>query len=69
MNKTLNRENEKEIKNSNEELYLYFIDEERNKELEERFFLYINTYFNFGLKDKSDIQDSQDDEHKENNNE
>ena len=35
----------------NEELYLLFIDEERNKDLEKRFNSYINKYFDFNKKD------------------
>ena len=41
-----------------EELYLFFIDEERNKDLENRFFEYINHYSNLNKKDRSDINEN-----------
>lgn len=34
-----------------EELYLTFINDKRNEEVEKRFSLYINMYFNFDKKD------------------
>ena len=43
---------------SDGELYLFFIDEERNKDLENRFFEYINHYSNLNKKDKSDTNDN-----------
>ena len=54
----MNRDNNKVIIDSDWELSFLFIDEERNKELEVRFFAYINRYFNFDKKDKSDNIDS-----------
>ena len=41
-----------------EELYLFFIDEERNKDLENRFLEYINHCSNLNKKDKSDTNDN-----------
>ena len=54
----MNRDNNKVIIDSDWELSFLFIDEERNKELEVRFFAYINRYFNFDKNDKSDNIDS-----------
>ena len=42
---------------SDGELYLFFINEERNKDLENRFFEYINHYSNLNKKDKSDTNE------------
>ena len=46
--------NNNHFEESNEEFYLLFIDEERNKDLEKRFNSYINKYFNFDKKDTND---------------
>ena len=46
---------------SDGELYLFFINEERNKDLENRFFEYINHYSNLNKKDKSDTNDNNND--------
>ena len=62
----MERDNNKQYKDSDEELYLLFIDEERNKNLEERFNSYINKYFNFDKKDKSVNSDNQYHEKREN---
>ena len=43
---------------SDGELYLFFIDEERNKDLENRFLEYINHCSNLNKKDKSDTNDN-----------
>ena len=44
--------------NSDGELYLFFIDEEGNKDLENRFLEYINHCSNLNKKDKSDTNDN-----------
>ena len=62
----MERDNNSQYKDSDEELYLLFIDEERNKDLEERFNSYINKYFNFDKKDKLDNSYSQYYEKREN---
>jgi len=49
----LNRDNNNTIKDLDWELFLLFIDEERNKDLEKRFVTYINEYFIFDKKDSS----------------
>jgi len=54
----LNNGNIKQIMDSDGELYLFFINEERNKDLENRFFEYINHYSNLNKKDKSDTNDN-----------
>ena len=43
---------------SDGELYLFFIDEERNKDLENSFLEYINHCSNLNKKDKSDTNDN-----------
>ena len=43
---------------SDGELYLFFIDEERNKDLENRFLEYINHCSYLNKKDKSDTNDN-----------
>ena len=50
-----------------EELNLFFIDEERNKDLENRFLPYINHCSNLNKKDKSDNSENEDNENKANN--
>ena len=50
-----------------EELNLFFIDEERNKDLENRFLPYINHCPNLNKKDKSDNSENEDNENKANN--
>ena len=62
----MERDNNSTIKDSEEELYLLFIDEERNKDLEKRFDAYINKYFNFNKKDKLDIIENANKENNEN---
>ena len=62
----MERDNNSQCKDSDEELYLLFIDEERNKDLEKRFNSYINKYFNFDKKDKLDNSYSQYYEKREN---
>ena len=53
----MDKENNNQFKDSHEELYLLFIDEERNKDLEKRFSTYINKYFNLDKKDsQNDIE-------------
>ena len=52
---------------THEELFLFFIDEELNKDLEKRFLPYINHYSNLNKKDKSDNSENENDENKENN--
>ena len=53
----MERDNNSQYKDSDEELYLLFIDEERNKDLEKRFSTYINKYFNLDKKDsQNDIE-------------
>ena len=47
----MDKNNNNSVEESNEELYLLFIDEERNKDLEKRFNSYINKYFDFNKKD------------------
>ena len=54
----MNNGNIKQIMDSDGELYLFFINEERNKDLENRFFEYINHYSNLNKKDKSDTNDN-----------
>ena len=49
----MNRDNNNTIKDLDWELFLLFIDEERNKDLEKRFSTYINEYFIFDKKDSS----------------
>ena len=65
----MERDNNSTIKDSEEELYLLFIDEERNKDLEKRFSTYINKYFNFNKNDKPDNTENVNKENKENKNE
>ena len=55
----MNRDNNNTIKDLNLELFLLFIDEERNKDLEKRFVTYINKYSNFDKIDKLDNSDNQ----------
>ena len=65
----MDKENNNQFKDSHEELYLLFIDEERNKDLEKRFSTYINKYFYFGKKDSpNDIENmnKENEEKKEN---
>ena len=65
----MDKENNNQFKDSHEELYLLFIDEERNKDLEKRFSTYINKYFNFDKKDsQNDIENmnNENEEKKEN---
>jgi hypothetical protein len=65
----LDKENNNQFKDSHEELYLLFIDEERNKDLEKRFSTYINKYFNLDKKDsQNDIENmnNENEEKKEN---
>ena len=65
----MDKENNKQFKDSHEELYLLFIDEERNKDLEKRFSTYINKYFNLDKKDsQNDIENmnNENEEKKEN---
>ena len=54
----MNKGNSKQIMDTYEELYLFFIDEERNKDLENRFLEYINHYSNLNKKDRSDINEN-----------
>ena len=63
----MDKENNNQFKDSHEELYLLFIDEERNKDLEKRFLPYINHCFNLNKKDKSDNSENEDKENKTNN--
>ena len=65
----MERDNNNQYKDSDEELYLLFIDEERNKDLEKRFSTYINKYFNLDKKDsQNDIENmnNENEEKKEN---
>ena len=65
----MDKENNNQFKDSYEELYLLFIDEERNKDLEKRFSTYINKYFNLDKKDsQNDIENmnNENEEKKEN---
>ena len=65
----MDKENNNQFKDSHEELYLLFIDEERNKDLEKRFSTYINKYFNLDKKDsQNDIENmnKENEEKKEN---
>ena len=62
----MERENKSKIRDSDLELFLFFIDEERNNDLEKRFNSYINIYFNFNKKDNSDISENTNKEIKEN---
>ena len=65
----MDKENNNQFKDSHEELYLLFIDEERNKDLEKRFSTYINKYFNLDKKDsQNDIENmnNENEEKKEN---
>ena len=57
--------NNNHFEESNEEFYLLFIDEERNKDLEKRFNSYINKYFNFDKKETNDTE-NMNNENKEN---
>ena len=41
------------IDDSIEELFLFFIDDERNKDIEKKFATYLNEYFNFKGKNDS----------------
>ena len=64
----MDKDNNNNFEESNEELdllYLLFIDEERNKDLEKRFNSYINKYFNFDKKDTNDTE-NMNNENKEN---
>jgi len=45
------------IDDSIEELFLFFIDDERNKDSEKKFATYLNEYFNF--KEKNDSLSSE----------
>ena len=45
-----------------EELFLNFIDEKRNEEIENRFSTYIDKYFNFNENDKINEEDSENSE-------
>ena len=45
------------IDDSIEELFLFFIDDERNKDIEKKFATYLNEYFNF--KEKNDSLSSE----------
>ena len=65
----MDKENNNQFKDLHEELYLLFIDEERNKDLEKRFSTYINKYFNLDKKDsQNDIENmnNENEEKKEN---
>ena len=65
----MDKENNNQFKDLHEELYLLFIDEERNKDLENRFSTYINKYFNLDKKDsQNDIKNmnNENEEKKEN---
>ena len=65
----MDKDNNNHFEESNEELdllYLLFIDEERNKDLEKRFNSYINKYFNFDKKDSSNGIKNMNNENKEN---
>ena len=61
----MDKDNNNHFEESNEELDLLFIDEERNKDLEKRFNSYINKYFNFDKKDTNDTE-NMNNENKEN---
>ena len=64
----MDKDNNNHFEESNEELdllYLLFIDEERNKDLEKRFNSYINKYFNFDKKETNDTE-NMNNENKEN---
>ena len=62
----MEKDNNNHFEESNEELDLLFIDEERNKDLEKRFNSYINKYFNFDKKDSSNGIENMNNENKEN---
>ena len=62
----MEKDNINHFEESNEELYLLFIDEKRNKDLEKRFDFYINRYCNFNKKDISDNIINKNKENKEN---
>ena len=61
----MDKDNNNHFEESNEELDLLFIDEERNKDLEKWFNSYINKYFNFDKKDTNDTE-NMNNENKEN---
>ena len=62
----MDKNNNNSVEESNEELYLLFIDEERNKDLEKRFNSYINKYFDFNKKDNVENRNKENKENKEN---
>ena len=61
----MERDNNSTLKDSEEELYLLFIDEERNKDLEKRFSTYINKYFNLDKKDSQNNIENMNNENEE----
>ena len=61
----MDKENNNQFKDSHEELYLLFIDEERNKDLEKRFSTYINKYFNLDKKDSQNDIENKNNENEE----
>ena len=63
----MSKANTKNFMDTYEELNLFFIDEERNKDLENRFLEYINHCSNLNKKDKSDNSENEDNENKANN--
>ena len=54
----MSKANTKNFMDTYEELNLFFIDEERNKDLENRFLEYINHCSYLNKKDKSDTNDN-----------
>ena len=62
----MDKNNNNSVEESNDELYLLFIDEERNKDLEKRFNSYINKYFDFNKKDNVENRNKENKENKEN---